>query len=99
MAEKYKVTEKFVREIGDKILNSDKGFLIISADDYFTSIGYNGEKKLTNNIHRAIKEYINQKGPADYYFEVKGANDGKDFEISLIPKEPWCLIKEKCLKK
>ena len=98
MTGKYKVTQEFVKEIGEKILNSKQNSLTISADEYFTSIGYNGEKKPTTHIHRAIEEYINKKGPADYYFDVKGDKNDKDFKISLIEKEPWCLIKEKCLK-
>ncbi|MDW7776262.1 MAG: hypothetical protein SCH39_08020 [Methanosarcinales archaeon] len=91
MSTKYKVTKEFVKELGEKILNTKEGFIILSVDKYFNSIGYGGERKLSDNINRSIKEFINKVGPADYYFQVNGINEGQDFKFSLIPREIWML--------
>lgn len=91
MSDKYKTTRNLVKELGLEILNSEEGFIIKSVDEYLTSIKSNTERKPSNHINRAIEEYINKVGPADYYFKVDGVNGGKDLKFSLIQKEPWVL--------
>lgn len=94
MDDKYKVTEEFVRELGLRILNTKKGCMIVSVDEYLNLIGNEDERKLSYNIYRSIEESINKVSPANYYFKVNGTNKGQDFKISIIPKKPWILKEE-----
>ena len=91
--EKYKVSEEFVKELGQRIWNSMDDYIIIPIDEYLTSIGID-EYKISNNVHRSIEESINKVGPADCYFKVGGISNGYELKFSLIPKNPWYLIEE-----
>ena len=92
--EKYKVSEEFVKELGQRIWNSMDGYIIIPIDEYLTSIGIFDECAISNNVHRSIEESINKVGPADCYFKVSGISNGYELKFSLIPKNPWYLIEE-----
>lgn len=96
MGDKYKPTKEFLKKLGLKILNTKEGFIAIPVDEYLRSIGSVEKLKISaNNVYRSIEESINKVGPADYYFKVIGINKGEDFKISLIPKEPWVLKRNK----
>ena len=53
--EKYKVSEEFVKELGQRIWNSMDGYIIIPIDEYLTSIGIFDEYKISNHVHRSIE--------------------------------------------
>ncbi len=93
------ITREFVEKLGKEILDSkidknDVPFIEKPLDEFLESFSYNGKKgKIAKNITRSIAEHLNEVGPANWFFKVKGiiTESGQAFRILMNEKEVWRL--------